>query len=159
VAETDPLELSPALRPAFVPRETPSERAAGSGELERPWMRVYISGPITGQPRDNRPAFSLAADLLAGAGFEFVNPHDLGASLRRLREMKGGKPPTWIDYMRVDLAALLGCQAILLLPGWERSRGATLEKHLADELAIPELRHADLSWTGYAEAGRIRSGA
>jgi len=122
-------------------------------------MKVYIAGPITGEPQMNRPAFSLAADLLAGAGFEFVNPHELGANLRRLRQLYDAKPPEWPDYMKVCIAALLGCDAILLLPGWERSRGATLEKHLADELAIPELRHADLSWSGYARAGGLADGA
>ena len=48
--------------------------------------------------------------------------------------------------MRHDLALLLGCDAIAMLPGWERSRGAWLERLIAEALGLPV-------W--YIDEGRI----
>ena len=39
-------------------------------------------------------------------------------------------------YLRSDLRQLLDCQAILLLRGWEKSKGARLEALIADEVGI-----------------------
>ncbi|NDG03040.1 MAG: DUF4406 domain-containing protein [Synechococcaceae bacterium WBB_34_004] len=39
-------------------------------------------------------------------------------------------------YLRSDLRQLLDCQAILLLHGWEKSKGARLEALIADEVGI-----------------------
>jgi len=39
-------------------------------------------------------------------------------------------------YLRSDLRQLLDCQAILLLRGWEQSKGARLEALIADEVGI-----------------------
>ena len=40
-------------------------------------------------------------------------------------------------YMRSDIAALLTCDAIHMLPGWENSRGATVEHTIATALGLP----------------------
>lgn len=90
-------------------------------------MRIYIAGPMTGIPEFNYPAFHTAkADLLA-AGFEVRSPadHALGAHL------------VWADYMRKDIPWLLECDAVAVLPGWEGSRGASLEIHIARALEMP----------------------
>jgi len=88
-------------------------------------MRVYISGPISGRPNGNREAFSLAADHLREHGYEPVNPHDLNPG--------GG---TWEECMRRDIAELVKCDAIALLPGWWSSRGALIEIQIAHVLGI-----------------------
>ena len=48
--------------------------------------------------------------------------------------------PTWAEYMRTDLRAMLDCEMIALLPGWEQSRGARREVSIADELGMPRMQ-------------------
>jgi hypothetical protein len=87
--------------------------------------KVYISGPMTGLPGLNKAAFDAAAQRLKRLGFQVVNPHDLA------------RPGLeWEEAMKVDIAALVKCDAILLLPGWENSRGAALEGIIARELGL-----------------------
>ena len=38
--------------------------------------------------------------------------------------------------MRADIAELVKCDGVALLPGWERSRGASLEAHIAHSLGM-----------------------
>lgn len=38
--------------------------------------------------------------------------------------------------MRADLRALLDCDVVALLPGWEQSRGARREVSIADDLGM-----------------------
>jgi hypothetical protein len=92
-------------------------------------LTIYISGPISGLPDGNRPAFAAAAARLSHDGHTVINPHDLFQEDERLLR--------WEDYMRVDLAALLTCYQVQLLPGWEHSRGARLEKYVAEQLGMP----------------------
>ena len=91
-------------------------------------MIIYISGPMTGRPEFNRPAFMEASSALEQAGHEVLNPaamidhHDDWA---------------WSDYMRCAVTIMMAANAVALLPGWEGSRGALIEKHLAELLGIP----------------------
>lgn len=92
--------------------------------------KVYISGPITGMPSLNRAAFDDAAAMLrGGAWYGVVNPHDNGLPI----------DAPWEQHMRADLALLLGCTAIYMLHGWERSRGARIEHALACDLGMTVL--------------------
>ena len=38
---------------------------------------------------------------------------------------------TWNDCMRRDIAALMNCDTLATLPGWEHSKGAGLEVLIA----------------------------
>ena len=87
-------------------------------------MKIYISGPMTGQPDFNRPAFNAKAAELRALGHEVVNPAELP-------EIPGG---TWADYLKRDLPLLLTCEAIYMLKGWAKSKDARLERHNAREL-------------------------
>lgn len=89
--------------------------------------RVYIGGPMTGLPEFNYPVFNAVAAQLRAEGREVVNPaeQDSGST---------GKP--WDFYMRLALRGLLDCDEIMLLPGWEHSRGARLEHQVARELGM-----------------------
>lgn len=100
-------------------------------------MRVYVSGPMTGQPDLNRPLFARAADRWRRQGFDVVNPHEIDfpsvwATLRPGSVFRG----RWRDFMLVDLAVLLTCRAIVMLPGWQQSPGARLEYATAQALGL-----------------------
>ena len=99
--------------------------------------RVYVCGPMTGLPEYNYPAFHSAAHELRARGFDVNNPAE-------------NEPPecgTWEGYLRIALAQVVSCDGLVLLPGWESSRGARLEHFVAIELQlkiykIEELLHA-----------------
>lgn len=88
--------------------------------------RIYIAGPMTGLPNLNFPAFHAEATKLRANGFDVVNP----------AEINPDHSMSWHDCMRRDIAELVKCDAIRLLPGWERSSGAQLEEHIANRLAM-----------------------
>lgn len=89
-------------------------------------MRIYLAGPMTGYPEWNFPAFNAEAARLRRLGHDVVNPAEHGAD----------PAMSWADYLRLDLAQLLTCEAVALLPGWEASKGATLERHVATALGM-----------------------
>ncbi len=88
---------------------------------------VYISGPMTGHPDYNRPAFHAMANKLRAGGYEVLNP----------AEVDLGERATWEDYLRKDLQMLVTVQEVCMLPGWQSSQGALLEVAIARILGIP----------------------
>lgn len=94
----------------------------------RAW-RIYIAGPMTGLPDLNFPAFNAAADALRTQGWHVENPAAHGV-------IDGAQ---WEDYLAYDITRLGTCGAIYLLPGWEKSKGATLEAHIAKMLGLQVL--------------------
>lgn len=95
-------------------------------------MILYVAGPMTGYPEFNYPAFLDAERQLREAGYGTLNPVDSEEF-----NPTPGQPQAWNWYMRHALRMVLDADGIALLPGWERSRGATLEKHVAEKLAMP----------------------
>jgi len=91
--------------------------------------RVYLSGPMTGVSKKNKPEFDRTENLVQGAGFIPVSPF-------LKEEEQNGKDLTWEDYMQLDMHDLISCEHILMLPNWKESRGATTEKALAEVLGI-----------------------
>lgn len=108
--------------------------------------RVYIAGPMTGIPRYNFPAFDHAAKVWADE-WEVVSPADLTRKL--WREWHGcefdERAPVaandaggdvYREFLRADIRELLTCDAIALLPGWEKSRGVAVELTVARALEL-----------------------
>lgn len=102
-------------------------RAEISFPMTIPGNRVYLAGPMTGHENHNFPAFHAAAERLRGSGLEVINPADHG--------LVNGLG--WSDYMRWDLVKLAGCHSVYVLPGWEKSKGASLEVAIARALGMP----------------------
>lgn len=76
---------------------------------------VYIAGPITGVER-YWEAFEKAEDELIALGFIPISPSRLPEGL------------TYEQYARISLATIDAVDAVLFLPGWDRSKGARLER-------------------------------
>lgn len=102
-----------------VPKEAVDALVPPRQEAQTP-MRWYLSGPMTGLPDGNRPAFQAVAATVRAAGHDVINPAELC-------------PPgiAWKAALRIDLAALKTAHAVICLPGWEQSRGARMEVWLA----------------------------
>ena len=49
----------------------------------------------------------------------------------------------WEAYVKEGILALVKCDAILLLSNWEDSKGAKIEKELAEILKIEVIYHKD----------------
>lgn len=95
-----------------------------SSDRER---RIYVAGPMTGLPDLNFPAFNAMAAKLRAEGWHVENPAEHGV-------VNGAE---WADYLRFDIGLLASCEAIMLLPGWSKSKGANLEVHIARQLGMP----------------------
>lgn len=103
--------------------------------------RFYLAGPMTGYPDLNFPAFHAEATRLRALGFDIVNPAEINA------DPNAG----WAACLRSDIAQLVTCHGVMLLPGWAASRGATLELHIAKALCMPALIAAEVTRPFVAE--------
>jgi hypothetical protein len=117
-------------------------------------VRVYISGAISGRPLDEaRDEFKGAQVALWDAGHEVVNPfyvapHRSCACPSARGDDGAGSGHNWGCYLRGDLAALLDCDAICMLPGWEASHGARLELTVAAAVGLKVLWPEVAGWAG-----------
>ena len=89
-------------------------------------QRLYISGPMTGYPDANYPAFHAAEAHLTARGYAVLNP------------ARHGHRPTWTwqDYMRYAAKDIADADGVALLRGWWASRGAKVEVDLAIGLGL-----------------------
>lgn len=121
--------------------------------------KVYIAGPMTGLPQFNIPAFDRMAKRLRAAGLEVVSPAELDSDAVRayaLASPDGKLDPTnkiagetWGDMLSRDVKIISDeVEGIVVLPGWEKSRGARLEAFVALLCSKPIFLDAH-----YAEAG------
>lgn len=92
---------------------------------------VYLSGPMSGLPELNYPTFHAAAHALRRIGYTVVNPAEFETDTTGLDEAQA-----WRAYMQVDIKALVECDGIVMLPAWPESRGATLERSIAQGLGM-----------------------
>lgn len=84
----------------------------------------YISGPMSGIADLNFPAFERCAKLMRRRGGCVFSPHEKGG------EGESGEK-AWEKYLRADIEVMMKCNAIVLLDGWPKPRGAKLELSLA----------------------------
>jgi hypothetical protein len=100
-------------------------------------IKVYVSIPISGHNPVKQRAHVLAVIDRLSAYFErekpdtrvvFINPFEIGDALERLHNAAGLAPPTWSDYMNVDIPAMLRCDVVYMCKGWEMSNGCRIEQ-------------------------------
>lgn len=85
-------------------------------------MKIYISGAISGLPIEQaKKAFAEIEAAIVRSGHTAVNPMTLPHDHNK----------SYANYMREDIVALMGCNAVVVLPGWEQSEGANLEIQIA----------------------------
>lgn len=84
--------------------------------------RIYIAGKITGRPINEAAMdFKRAELVFKKAGYDVVNPMNL----------KHDHDKSWESYMRECIAALVTCDSIAMIEGYESSTGAQLEYTIA----------------------------
>lgn len=87
-------------------------------------MKIYLSGPISGDP-EFREKFELAAQYVKSTGNEPVNPAEIEV-----------EPERAAFALLVGLTKLYECDGMWLLPGWQDSRGARIERLFAEYMGI-----------------------
>src|SRR5437867_12307208 len=111
-------------------------------------MKIYIAGPMRGIPEFNFPAFHAAATRLRKEGNEVFSPAerdlekygtDFSAGNEAGSEEQAAVTHGFSIREAMSVDAKWICEqadAIVLLPGWENSKGAKAEKALAEAIGL-----------------------
>lgn len=86
--------------------------------------KVYIAGPMTGYENYNRESFHSAAECVTENGHTALNPAILPDGL------------TQAQYMDICFAMIRAADAIYLLDGYSKSKGALAELAYAEKLEL-----------------------
>lgn len=118
---------------------------------------------MTNYPDFNYPAFHANAAFLRDSGWAVISPAELDADLG-IDSTTVMTEEKYQEVIRHDYAALLKCDAIAFIPGWEKSRGAKLESDFANVLKLDRYRvdarnyyfekEQILGFCGYAQSGK-----
>ena len=118
---------------------------------------MYLSGPCSGYAECNELAFNAAEKLLRSKGCQVINPVAGELDLPLFRQMdknsadyfevndnlaRGIVPDElWLECMERGIRMLAQCDAIYLLPDWERSFGSQIEYLIACRLKKLIIHH------------------
>lgn len=109
---------------------------------------LYLSGPMSGYPDINAPAFFRATDMLREKGYAVINPHELPEpDVAGLSELEA-----WAEYLARDVmlfAKITEPVVLVLLPGWELSRGSLLERAVAKQRGFRIMTYGDILKEGF----------
>ncbi len=103
--------------------------------------RCYLAGPITKVKWQDAKDMFLKMEEYALEKLQFcevVNPIDHPSPDEELDEME-----LWCHYMKISVNRLSNCDAILLAPNYVISKGARLEKYIAEELGLEVYKFND----------------
>lgn len=105
---------------------------------------IYIAGPITNggtvPAGDAKQRFEAAKLEVVQLGYRAITPMEI--CWPKLGQEANKE--TWPEFMKLNIRSLLECDGIYLLRGWEDSRGARLEKLIADGLEMTVLYQTPL---------------
>jgi len=94
-------------------------------------MKLYISGKITGDS-EYKIKFREAELMLSGATYGIPNAKDyLVSNPAKITETD------WKAAMKQAISMMMCCDGVALLPDWEKSKGAKIERELALALDMP----------------------
>lgn len=89
--------------------------------------KIYIAGKVTGEPiAECTMKFGQAQKEIESWGFEVINP----------LAVVGDFKSTWNDAMKKCIKALVDCDGMVILPCWNNSVGASIERQLAEDLDV-----------------------
>ena len=119
------------------------ERSRHPSLAARETLHGYVAGPMTGYPRFNFDAFDDMATSLRSAGYVVISPADLsrGHGVDPDGPADQCSEEDYAMFMRTDIAALMQADFIVALPGWERSKGARAELHVARAIGLQAFDH------------------
>lgn len=111
-------------------------------------MKIYLAGPMRGIPEFNYPAFHAAAAKLREDGHHVFNPAERDIERHGTDISKGNATGDEAiataehgfnlrEALKDDLEFIcLHADAVVLLPGWEKSKGAKAERATAIALGL-----------------------
>lgn len=99
--------------------------------MVNPKTRIYLSGPMRGEPNNGFEKFDEYAKFYRTYGYEVISPAEMDREL----------PQPWVreDCLKRDIKVLVDGKVdeLRMLPGWEKSEGAKLEKAVAEAIGLP----------------------
>ena len=104
-------------------------------------VKVYVGGPMRKRPLFNHPLFQKVTGILRGLDYDVTSPHEIDVE-HGFSPHDEARPLR--DYLRYDIPALLECDIMALLPGWEDSDGTRAEMAVAEACDIPIIRWEEL---------------
>ena len=105
---------------------------------------LYVAGPMRSLPFYNFPAFHDAAKDLRGRGYNVLNPAEHDEEQGFDPERSSIESFDLANAMHWDISAVLRCDTMVLLPGWESSKGVQIELTVARAIDLPVLLYPDL---------------
>lgn len=100
-------------------------------------MRLYVAGGMSGYPEHNFPAFREATRILRGMGHQVTSPVEMNEAAGFDAETADNVEPgfeQWATFLARDVKVVVDVDGVVVINGWEKSRGAALEVHVAREL-------------------------
>lgn len=99
--------------------------------------KIYIEGKVTGENEQQCfDKFQEVSLKVYEEGFFPLNPLLIIESIEKKNNQLFDKED-WAGYTKALVPYLVHSAGVLLLPDWENSKGAKIEKQLADDLGIP----------------------
>lgn len=110
---------------------------SGASEESGAARIVYLSGPMKGYPERNYPAFRAAAATMRGMGHRVYNPAEFPHNGHL------GTFPLRQAFAAYSSFICLEADTLVLLPGWQASKGVSAEKALAENCGLAVIEYED----------------
>ena len=92
---------------------------------------AYVAGKITGLAKEDvKNKFNMITNQLLSMGYHVEHPSAVHNDKH-----------TWPDAIRGDIKKMLECDEVHMLPDWQESRGAQLERDIALRLGMQIVYH------------------